>query len=305
MTDDTTWAVCSFLIGWACNVHPRKSKENLHLVKLAPFTQVFSALEWNLNFGQFYLFKCGFWNNVNPGAAVDLVDGGQDEWDCLRSLGTRQPGWCWQADSVGWRVPFIPPPACEHAIPSAAGANSALSVDGQDGCSDCLSSRSRKWELEGSCYQAPSFLPVLHGAKPKPCVCLSPHSPARLVRKCCGHLNNMWSQEAFNPSPRTIVTWIPLVYNATVVSGGGSRKWFLSVSGPRGVPTPPLIRALPQSFHSTFAARWMWLGKYSSVSPGPKVISWHSSCHRLTRNRLREMVCSDNGGSKPYLFAES
>lgn len=137
-------------------------------------------------------------------------------------------------------------------------------------------------------------------------VCAS-HPAARpgLVRKCCGPLYNMWSQEAFNPSPRTIVTWIPLVYNATVVSGGWSRKWFLSVSGPRGVPAPPLIRALPQSFHSTFAARWMWLGKYSSVSPGPKVVSWHSSCHRLTRNRLREMVCSDNGGSKPYLFAES
>lgn len=69
-----------------------------------------------------------------------------------RSLGTRQPGRCWQAYSLRWRVLPTPLPAREHAIPSAAGANSALSVDGQDGHSDRLSSRSRKWELEGSCF---------------------------------------------------------------------------------------------------------------------------------------------------------
>lgn len=84
-----------------------------------------------------------------------------------------------------------------------------------------------------------------------------------------------------------------------VVGGRVESDSFLSL-----VPAPLLIHALPKSFHSTFTARWMWLGKYSSVSPGPWVISWHSGCHRLTSSRLRKMVCCDNRGSKPYLFAE-
>lgn len=131
------------------------------------------------------------------------------------------------------------PTSARTDYPLAAGANSVLSVDGQDGHSDRLSSRSRKWELEGSCYQAPSFLLVLHEGKPKPCVLLTPCGPARLVCKCCGCLNN--------PSYRTIVTWIPQVCQSMAVSGriGGrlARKLFLSAPGlyPTTDPCPFLV----------------------------------------------------------------
>lgn len=89
----------------------------------------------------------------------------------LSSLGIHRPGFLGadrliQCDAV---------PGAEHANSFlGCGPNTGLSVDGGDGHRDHVSSRSRKWELEGSCYQAPSFLPALHQSKLKPCV-FSPH----------------------------------------------------------------------------------------------------------------------------------
>lgn len=74
----------------------------------------------------------------------------------------------------------------------------------------------------------------------------------------------------------------PPVFVGLFVSVGKTGKWFLFLSSLHG-HTPPC-----QSFRSKLARRSMWLGKYSSLSPGPKVISWYSSCHRLTRSRLEE-----------------
>lgn len=99
----------------------------------------------------------------------------------------------------------------------------------------------------------------------------------------------LWSPEqhvisgSIQPFPLAIVIWIPSLCNSTG-SLGESGKWFLSVSGLQRHSPPP------RSFHSRLGTRWMWLGKYSSLSPGPKVISWYSSCHKLTRSRLRKMV---------------
>lgn len=107
--------------------------------------------------------------------------------------------------------------------------------------------------------------------------------PGWLVGKCCGRLNNMRSQETFSPS------LLPLLFESLLCvtplrSLGESGKWFLSVSGLQRHSPPPW------SFHWRLGTRWMWLGKYSSLSPGPKVISWYSSCHWLTRSRLRKMA---------------
>ncbi len=91
------------------------------------------------------------------------------------SLGKQQPGFQ-GADRLIRRDGLSCAWTC---YPLGCRANTALCVDGHDGHSDHISSRSRKWELEGSCYQAPSFLPVLHGAKLKPCVfspCGPPHT---------------------------------------------------------------------------------------------------------------------------------
>lgn len=66
---------------------------------------------------------------------------------------------------------------------------------------------------------------------------------------------------------------------------GGGRVESDSFLSP--VPAPLLVHALPKSFDSTFTARWMWLGKYSRVSPGLRVISWHSGCHRFNREQIK------------------
>lgn len=157
------------------------------------------------------------------------------------------------------------PQQCERRLsPSTVEANSVLSVDGQDGHSDHLSSRSRKWELEGSCYQAPSFLLVLHEAKPKPCVCFSPCGPAQFVCKCCGCLNNPSSHYCYlKPSSVRL--------SLRVLEG----SWVESYTILPLVPAPLLICALSQSFYSTFTARLMWLRKYSSLSQRPWGISLH------------------------------
>lgn len=77
------------------------------------------------------------------------------------------PAWvsvCWQADCV------MGAPCAWTCYPLGCLLNTVLCVDGDDGHTDHISSRSRKLGLEGSCYQAPFFLSVLHGAKLKPCV---------------------------------------------------------------------------------------------------------------------------------------
>lgn len=91
------------------------------------------------------------------------------------SLGKHQPGFQ-GADRLIWCDGV---PCAWTCYPLGCRVNTVLCVDGHDGHSDHISSRSRKWELEGSCYQAPSFLPVLHRAKLKPCVfspCGPPHT---------------------------------------------------------------------------------------------------------------------------------
>lgn len=119
------------------------------------------------------------------------------------SLGEiHQPGFQ-GADSLIWCDGL---PCAWTCHPLGCCVNTVLCVDGDGRRADHLSSRSRKWELEGSCYQAPSFLPVLHQAKLKPCV-FSPRGPPHTAQpgcpagKWCGLSNNMWSQEAFSPSP--------------------------------------------------------------------------------------------------------
>lgn len=107
---------------------------------------------------------------------------------------------CWQPDLVWWVALRMNMPS-----PRLLREHCALCWWWWQ-AADHLSSRSRKWELEGSCYQAPSFLPVLHQAKLKPCV-FSPRGPPHTAQpgcpagKWCGLSNNMWSQEAFSPSP--------------------------------------------------------------------------------------------------------
>ena len=96
----------------------------------------------------------GFGSAVSP----QLIGGG----------GGETPAWFFRV-LIRW-FGVMGCPVHEHANPSAAGPNTVLCVDGGDGHADRVSSRSRKWELEGSCYQAPSFLQILHGAKLKPCV---------------------------------------------------------------------------------------------------------------------------------------
>lgn len=125
--------------------------------------------------------------------------------------------------------------------------------------------------------------------------------PAWLVGKHCGCQINMWSQETFRPLLlpllfESLLCITPLGSLGKVVSDSS-----LCLASKDSPPPPPNPAALPQSFHSTLGTRWMWLEKYSSVSPGPKVISWYSSCHWLTRSRLRKMASAyiDNGGSKP------
>lgn len=159
--------------------------------------------------------------------------------------------------------------------------NTARCVDGDGRQMDHVSSRSRKWELEGSCYQASSFLQMLHGPKLKPCVllpCWSLRTTGPAGRRY-GLPNNIWFQEAFTPSLLPLLFESPFCA-ALLVSLGGSNKWFLSVLGLQRC-SPPLW-----SFQSRLGARWMWLGKYSSVSPDSRVIS---CCHRLTRSRLRKI----------------
>lgn len=201
----------------------------------------------------------------------------------LSSLGKHQPSGFQGADRL---IRGDGLPCAWTRYPLGCRVNTAFYVDGHDGHSDHVSSRSRKWELEGSCYQAPSFLSTLSQTQTMCVLTLrtSTYSrPGWPVGKCCGRLNNMWSQETFGPS------LLPLLFESLLCitplgSLGESGKWFLSVSGLQRHSPPP------RSFHSRLGTRWMWLGKYSSLSPGPKVISWYSSCHWLTRSRLRKMA---------------
>lgn len=174
--------------------------------------------------------------------------GGMIVWDCLCSSWVIREtpafwlltGWCgvmprvWTCNPLGCRV------------------NTMLSVDGHDRHSNHLSSRSRKWELEGSCYPAPSFLPVLHRAKLKPCV-LSPCGPSTCsltgwrVGKCCGRLNNMWSQETFSPSLlpllfESLLCITPLGSLGKVVSD----SFLCLVSKDTALPLSPFLRAFIQ-----------------------------------------------------------
>ncbi len=110
----------------------------------------------------------------------------------------------------------------------------------------------------------------------------------------------LWSFEQHAISGNFSPYFSPLLFEsllciAPLGSLGETGKWFLSVSGLHR-HSPPA----PWSFRWGLGTRWMWLGKYSSLSPGPKVISWYSSCHRLTRSRLRKMASAhnDNGGIK-------
>lgn len=101
----------------------------------------------------------------------------QHDWTGLSlsptsSLGKHQPGF--QGADRLIRCDGVP---CRWTChPLGCRVNTVVCVDGDDGHTYRVSSRSRKWELEGSSYQAPSFLPVLHRAKLKPCV-FSPCGP--------------------------------------------------------------------------------------------------------------------------------
>lgn len=148
------------------------------------------------------------------------------------SLLGETPAWvsgCWQAD-----FGVMGCPVDEHAIPSAAGWTLCSVLMGTTGTRITFPAEagSENWRVP----LTPSFLPVLHRAKLKPCVfspCGPPHTAGLagwLVGKCCGLLNNMWSQETFSPS------LLPLLFESPFCvtplgSLGESGKRFLSVSG--------------------------------------------------------------------------
>lgn len=140
------------------------------------------------------------------------------------SLGEiHQPGFQ-GADSLIWCDGL---PCAWTCHPLGCCVNTVLCVDGDGRRADHLSSRSRKWELEGSCYQAPSFLPVLHQTKLKPCV-FSPRGPphtASLAARLASDvvfLTTCDLRKHSAPPPSTIVIWIPSLFSSTGVSWG---KW--------------------------------------------------------------------------------
>lgn len=100
-------------------------------------------------------------------------------WDCLSCVPTislwKHPPGFQGADRL---ILCDVLPRALTCNPLSCWVNTMPCVDGDGSRMDHISSRSRKWELEGSCYQAPSFLQVLHGAKLKPCV-FSPCGPLR------------------------------------------------------------------------------------------------------------------------------
>lgn len=195
------------------------------------------------------------------------------------------PAWvsgCWQADSMWWGALRM-----NMQSPRLLGEHCALCSWGR------WARRSRfqqKQEVRigGFLLPGPSFLPFLHEAKLKPCVfapCGPPHTACSTgwLASAVVLLTTWDLRKHFSPS------LLPLLFEAHLsVSLSGSLeargKRFLYMSGLQR-HTPPC-----SGFHSRLGTRWMWLGKYSSLSQGPKVISCYSSCHGLTRSRLRKMV---------------
>lgn len=176
------------------------------------------------NFFLNYPFKTVSCNNVTQSAAVALEDRPQDKWDCLcpqppRSLGKHQPSWCWQADSVWWGAPVR-----EHAIPSAAERTVRSVLMGKTGTQIGFPA-----EAGSENWRVPVTRPLLSSrfyTEPNQNhVCSHPADlrvqPARLASQ-----QVLWSPEqhviagSIQTLPPSIVIWIPLVYNSTVVSGG-------------------------------------------------------------------------------------
>lgn len=206
------------------------------------------------------------------------------EWDCLCSpkliKGNRVSG-CWQADTMWWRTPWMNMPS-----PWLPGEHCALCWWERQAHRSRFQQK-QEVRIGGFLLPGPFFPPGPTQSQTQTMCVLTLwtsayNQPGWLVGKCCGLLNNMWSQETFSPSLLPLLFESPLCVTL-LGSLGGSGKRFLTVSG--------LQRHTPPSrFHSRLGTRWMWLGKYSSLSPGPKVISWYSSCHGLTRSRLRKMA---------------
>lgn len=179
-------------------------------------------------------------------------------------------------------------PCAWTCYPLSCWANTVLCVDGDGGHTDRISGRSRKWELEGSCYQAPSFLLVLHGVKLKPCVfspCGRPHT-AGLVDWLASAVGFLTTCDLRKRSAPPVCHCYLNLTSVQLYWGPMGKVVSDSSLCPVYIETPLLFLC----FHWRLGARWMWLGKYSSLSSRLKVISWYSSCHGLTRSRLEKMA---------------
>lgn len=165
------------------------------------------------------------------------------EWDCLCShqLIRETPAWvsgCWQADSAWWgalRMNMLSPRLPGEHCALCWWARRALRSRFQ---------QKQEVRIGGFLLPGPFFPPGPTWSQTQTMCVLtlwtSAYSrPGWPVGKCCGLLNNVWSQETFSPSLLPLLFESPLCITP-LGSLGESGKWFLSVSGLQRHSPPPL-----------------------------------------------------------------
>lgn len=201
---------------------------------------------------------------------------------CPRHLIRETPAWisgCWQADSV-WCVAL----RLDMQSPQLPGEHYALCWWGRQSNGSHFQQK-QEVRIGGFLLPGPFFPPSPTRSQTETMCVLTPWTsaysrPGCSVGKWCGLPNNMWFQETFSPSFSSL-----LFESLLCITPQGSLGEVVSDSSmcpdSRDIPPPS------SSFQSRLSTRWMWLGKYSSLSPGPQVIS---CCHGLTSSRLRKMA---------------